>query len=202
MTAPVIPWVNEWSGEAGYDVRPCRYAGNRPALWQRHAPGTGAPRFRTKHLVRERKAIAESRCATCGEPSTEGDRWVFPLGDWVGNGGLLILDDPPTHRACADLAMTLCPFAQRYFQGLGISAFRLTGQAKPIVQSASRDEVQAHYGLTVGCDRVVTFMTAGILETDVAEGRAFRDAYWRLFHNLREDRRPPVTTSIELEGVF
>lgn len=102
-----VPWNAAWTGEHRYEVRNCRYAGGRPAIWQPFQPGDGKPMFAAPHMVRQRKSIAEMRCTVCGEKTPEDDRWWFRLGH--GREGWLMTTEAPVHRRCADYALTVCP---------------------------------------------------------------------------------------------
>lgn len=107
-----VPWNAAWTGEAGCEVRPCRYAGGRLAVWQPFKPGVGRPLFALPHVVRQRKSIAEMRCTVCGHRTQPDDRWHFALGDecTLSNGDPgLMTTEAPVHKACADLALSLCP---------------------------------------------------------------------------------------------
>lgn len=104
---PKVPWNAGWTGEEGYEVRPCRWAGGKMALWSPHRPGVGRPLFARPHMVRQRRSIAEMRCTVCGEKTPPGDRWWFKLGTMTD--GYLMTTEAPVHRACADYALTVCP---------------------------------------------------------------------------------------------
>lgn len=115
MTRPFVPWAVAWEGEMDYDVRPCEFAGDRPALWQPAAPGVGRPLFERLQIVRSRQAIWEDRCPICGECTDEDDRWWFPS---LGRGDIQREDgttwawatlNAGYHRACGHSAMDACP---------------------------------------------------------------------------------------------
>lgn len=105
------PWNASWTGEDRYEVRPCRYAAGRPALWQPFKPGEGSPMFAKPHVVRQRRSIAEGRCTVCGEPTVEGARVFFPRGSWVLEAGHVFwaTTEAPVHPYCAELALKVCP---------------------------------------------------------------------------------------------
>lgn len=107
----VAPWNAMWSGEDRYEIRPCRYAGGRMAMWQPTAPGVGRPMFAEPHCVRQRRSIWEMRCTVCGEKTPADDRWWFALGQRVGDH--FMTPEAPVHRRCAELALTLCPHLKR-----------------------------------------------------------------------------------------
>lgn len=104
---PSVPWNAGWSSEERFEVRPCRYAGGRLALWQRHARGVGAPIFAKPHSVRQRRSIAEMRCTVCGEPTVADDQWWFGLGTKLG--AQFATTEAPVHEACAHHAHRVCP---------------------------------------------------------------------------------------------
>lgn len=101
-----VPWNAGWSAEERYEVRPCRWAGGRLALWSPHKPGEGRPIFAKPHMVRQRRSVAQMLCTVCGEP-TKTDRWWFGLG--AIQEGYFMTTEAPVHRRCAELALTLCP---------------------------------------------------------------------------------------------
>lgn len=102
------PWNASWSSESRVEIRPCRWAGNRLALWSPHSPGQGRPIFAKPHPVRQRRSIAEMRCTVCGEQTSSADRWWFGLGSHLENGWFATTESP-VHRRCADLALDHCP---------------------------------------------------------------------------------------------
>lgn len=102
-----VPWNAAWSGEERWEIRPCRYAGGKRALWQPHTPGAGRPIFAKPHMVRQRKSIAEMRCTVCGERTPANDRWWFKLGEL--REGWFMTTEAPVHLACARHALTVCP---------------------------------------------------------------------------------------------
>jgi hypothetical protein len=103
----LVPWNASWTGESRYEVRPCRWANGRRAMWSPHAPGVGKPVFAKPHFVRQRRSIMEMRCTVCGEKTSADDRWWFKLGDF--NEGWFMTAESPVHRACAELALEHCP---------------------------------------------------------------------------------------------
>lgn len=103
-----VPWNASWTGEDRYEVRNCRWAGGKPAMWMPHAPGVGRPIFAKPHMVRQRRSIAERRCTVCGEKTTVSDQMWFPRGSWTPEG-LWMSTEAPAHRNCAAIAMQLCP---------------------------------------------------------------------------------------------
>jgi hypothetical protein len=114
LNSITVPWVVSWSDEQAFDVRPCRWAGGAPALWQRHAPGSGRPMFEDLHVTRARRAVAQFLCAVCGQPTDAGDRWWFckgktdlPRAD--GTCWPFATANSPLHRRCAELAAEACP---------------------------------------------------------------------------------------------
>ena len=102
-----VPWNASWSSEDRYEIRPCRWAEGRLAIWSPHSPGVGKPLFAKPHMVRQRRSIAELRCTVCGEKTEPNDRWWFPLGH--RQEGWWMSTEAPVHSACADVALQLCP---------------------------------------------------------------------------------------------
>lgn len=129
-----VPWNAAWTGEHRYEVRPCRWADGRLALWSPHLPGQGKPVFARPHMVRQRRSIAELRCTVCGEKTPPNDRWWFKLGQM--QDGYLMTTEAPVHRACADFALTVCPHLrgrendlERLPRGYGITFSIIGGPA-------------------------------------------------------------------------
>lgn len=112
----LVPWNASWTGENSYEVRNCRWAGGKPALWSPHAPADGKPIFAKPHMVRQRRSVAEYRCTVCGEKTVATDRWWFRLGDRI-DGWAFATTEAPVHRVCADLAMKVCPHLQSLGNG-------------------------------------------------------------------------------------
>lgn len=103
-----VPWNAMWSGEdKQFEIRPCRFIHNMPAVWQPHRPGTGRPMFAEPHLVRQRRSIAEMRCTVCGEKTERRDRYWFEHGQH--HEGWYMTTEAPVHLACARHAMKVCP---------------------------------------------------------------------------------------------
>lgn len=107
MIGQTVPWNAAWTGEAQYEVRPCRWVGGKLALWSPHRPGEGKPIFAKPHVVRQRRSIAEMRCTVCGEKTPPADRWWFGLGRL--EDGWLMTTEAPVHRVCAEHALRVCP---------------------------------------------------------------------------------------------
>jgi hypothetical protein len=106
-----VPWNAMWSGEMRYEIRPCRWASGDLAIWCPHAPGVGRPIFARPHMVRQRQSIVRMLCTVCGKPTQPGDRWWFALGHYEDRW--FMTTEAPVHRACADLALELCPHLKR-----------------------------------------------------------------------------------------
>lgn len=106
-----VPWNAAWTGEDRHEVRPCRYAQGKLAIWQPFAPGDGRPVFAKPHSVRQRKSIAEMRCTVCGDQVPEDDAWWYPRGGW--QDGWWMSPEAPVHGRCADLAAHACPVLRK-----------------------------------------------------------------------------------------
>ncbi len=111
MSGPAVPWNASWSSEEEYEIRPCRWASGKRAVWQKHSPGIGRPQFAKPHMVRQRRSIAELRCTVCGEKTPADDRWWFQLGRI--QDGYFMTTEAPVHRVCADYALTVCPHLKK-----------------------------------------------------------------------------------------
>ncbi len=105
------PWNASWSAEDRCEIRPCKYAGNRLALWSPFKPGEGKPLFAKPHMVRQRKSIKEMRCTVCGELTTPDNRWWFPFGDYRDDWW--VSTESPVHLKCAELARHFCPVLRK-----------------------------------------------------------------------------------------
>lgn len=108
----LAPWNVTWTAEDSYEIRPCRWAGGKLAVWSPHKPGEGAPIFAKPHMVRQRRSIAEMRCTVCGEKTPGHDRWWFRLGNLIENGWFATTE-APVHYQCAKLAERVCPHLRR-----------------------------------------------------------------------------------------
>lgn len=104
----VVPWNASWTAEDQYEVRNCRWAGGKPAIWSPHQPGVGRPIFAKPHMVRQRRSIAEMRCTVCGERTSWPDRYWFRLGQKI-DGWAFATTESPVHYQCAEIAMEVCP---------------------------------------------------------------------------------------------
>ena len=108
----IAPWNASWTGEDAYEIRPCRWAGGKLAVWSPHKPGEGRPLFAKPHMVRQRRSIAEMRCTVCGEKTDPTDRWCFGLGNFIENGWWAT-SEAPVHYQCALTAQRVCPHLKR-----------------------------------------------------------------------------------------
>ena len=111
MIGVTVPWNAAWSDEERYEVRPCRYAEGRLAMWMPNSPGSGRPMFARPHFVRQRRSIAMLICTVCGEPTPQDNRWWFAMGDYMDRW--FATTEAPVHRACAELALEKCPHLRR-----------------------------------------------------------------------------------------
>lgn len=107
-----VPWNASWSDEAEYELRPCRWADGRIAVWSPHRPGSGRPIFAKPHFVRQRQSIARYLCTVCGEHTPTNDRWWFAHGEFI-EGGWFTTQEAPVHHKCALLSMDVCPHLRR-----------------------------------------------------------------------------------------
>ena len=114
------PWNACWTAEDRYEIRNCRWAGGKPAVWSPHYPGVGKPIFAKPHMVRQRRSIAEMRCTVCGERTGAGcfDRWWFGLGDTTVPRFAFTTTEAPVHHDCARSALRQCP----HLRALGVVA--------------------------------------------------------------------------------
>jgi hypothetical protein len=103
----LVPWNAQWSGEQRYEIRPCRWAAGRLAIWQPHSPCVGRPVFAKPHSVRQRQSVARFLCTVCGDPTPPKDRWWFGHGEF--REGMFMTQEAPVHRICAEIALSKCP---------------------------------------------------------------------------------------------
>ncbi|MFX4223503.1 MAG: hypothetical protein ACMVO3_22525 [Thalassobaculum sp.] len=144
------PWNASWTAEDSYEVRPCRWAGGKLAVWSPHKPGEGKPVFAKPHMVRQRRSIIEMRCTVCGEKTTPADRWWFGLG--VKQEGYFMTTEAPVHRACADLASKLCP----HIRSLDLTASRFPASPFVVLKAlVGGPAVERDFGLRITPDRPV-----------------------------------------------
>lgn len=111
ISAITVPWNAAWSSEEQFEVRPCRWADGRSAMWMPHSPGVGMPVFAKPHFVRQRRSIVQMLCTVCGEPTPKNDRWWFALGEYRDEW--FMTTEAPVHRVCADHALIKCPHLRR-----------------------------------------------------------------------------------------
>lgn len=119
-------------------------------MWSPHSPGEGRPIFAKPHMVRQRRSVAEYRCTVCGEKTPEHDRWWFRLGNTLP-GWAFATTEAPVHRACADLALTVCP----HLRALGDGPVRWdppTAVVKAIIGGATTDR---DFGLQLNGRKIV-----------------------------------------------
>ena len=143
-----VPWNAMWSGEDRNEIRPCKYAGNRLAIWSPFKPGDGKPLFAKPHNVRQRKSIAELRCTVCGG-QTEGDRWWFPFGDF--RDGWWTSTEAPVHLKCADIAMSRCPI----LQSRGVDPIIFPTGHTVLFAMIGGDAVERDFGVRTGMKPIV-----------------------------------------------
>jgi hypothetical protein len=106
-----VPWSVSWSSEKRYEVRICRWAYGRRAIWQPHSPGVGLPIFAKPHNVRQRMAVRKMLCPHCGKPTSPDDRWWFSRGRFIE--GFYMTTDIPLHHECALISAQHCPILKR-----------------------------------------------------------------------------------------
>lgn len=144
-----VPWNASWTGEDHYEVRNCRWAGGKPAVWSPHHPGDGKPIFAKPHMVRQRRSIAEYRCTVCGEKTPTWDRWWFGLGNTL-NGGFATTE-APVHGECAAKALRLCP----HLRTLGVTPERFPRPDAVISAIVGGPRVADDYGLDLRGGKVI-----------------------------------------------
>ena len=101
-------------------------------------------------MVRQRRSIVEGLCTVCGEKTSWPDRWWFGLGAPIP-GYAWATTEAPVHRACADLALQVCPHLRR----IDATPTRFPAPdavARAIVGGAATDQ---GFGVLIGNRRVV-----------------------------------------------
>lgn len=107
----IVPWNASWTSEARYELRPCRWAGGKLAVWSPHKPGEGKPVFAKPHFVRQRQSIAKYLCTVCGEHTPTSDRWWFGHGEY--REGMFMTQEAPVHHVCGELSLEKCPHLRK-----------------------------------------------------------------------------------------
>lgn len=151
------PWNASWSGERPFGVRPCRWANDRPALWQPHNPGCGRPLFAVPHMVRQRMSIVRLICTVCGGPTPPDDRWWFGLGEYVGD--YYMSTEAPVHRLCADHALNVCPHLKK--QNCAGDLARFPAGHQVIASMIGGDLVEKDFGVTLRGRSIVGALKLG-----------------------------------------
>lgn len=147
-----VPWNAGWTSEERYEIRNCRWAGGRLALWSPHNPCEGKPVFAKPHMVRQRRSVVEMRCTVCGEKTPDDDRWWFKLGNFIQNNSLFATTEAPVHRACAEHALTVCP----HLRGREDDLERWpTGQTRIVAAIVGGPATERDFGLKIRPQGVV-----------------------------------------------
>lgn len=146
-----VPWNAGWTSEERYEIRNCRWAGGRLALWSPHSPGEGKPVFARPHMVRQRRAIAELRCTVCGEKTPEGDRWWFKLGNFIESGRWFATTEAPVHLTCARHALKVCP----HLRGKEADLEPLPGGPRLSLAIVAGPATERDFGLTIRPEGVI-----------------------------------------------
>lgn len=135
---PTFPFVFSWTEEQMFEIRPCRWAGQRRAVWQPHKPNMGRPEFTNTesggsafHVVRMRKAVMEDLCTVCGQSvDTSGVLWMNIISDpLMSDDGWASLRFPLFHLECIQHALNGCPFLRAGFGGFAPYRGKIRKQA-------------------------------------------------------------------------
>lgn len=138
-----VPFVVRWSGERSAampvvlrpDGRGIRYADERAydrdgqgVLWWRlpSQPGRGRPVFGQVHSLRQRLAMTQLRCQTCGAPADRngaGVLWIIDASAGELRPGREDTAHPPVCRPCARGSVTACPHLRAAFTAVRVRAF-------------------------------------------------------------------------------
>lgn len=147
----LVPWNAQWTGEARFEVRPCRWASGQLAIWSPHLPGEGRPIFAKPHPVRQRRSVAEMLCTVCGRPTPAGDRWWFALGEHRDEW--FMTTEAPVHRACAELALENCPHLKR--NGCAADLTPMPGGYSILESIVGGADFENEYGVKTAGRRIV-----------------------------------------------
>jgi hypothetical protein len=145
----LVPWNASWSSEDRYEIRPCRWAGGRNAVWQPHTPGDGRPIFAKPHNVRQRQSVSRFLCTVCGKETPANDRWWFSLGRITD--GYFMTTEAPVHRCCADLALKVCP----HLRGRSDDLSRFPSGYSVMQTIVGGPSMQDDFGLNIVAGRTV-----------------------------------------------
>jgi hypothetical protein len=150
MTGLLVPWNASWTGEDAYEIRNCRWAGGKPAIWSPHRPGERKPVFAKPHMVRQRQSVARMICTVCGEPTRPSDRWWFGLGNKIDHWALATTE-APVHRSCADHAQKVCP----HLRALGQKPMRWTPPDAVVAAIVGGPNTDRDFGFALGQRKVI-----------------------------------------------
>ena len=100
--------------------------------------------FKTPHLVRQRRSVAQMLCTVCGEPTVANDRWWFRHGEPRKEGWMTT--EAPVHRACAEEALGLCP----HLAGSEGHLERFPGGHSVMAAIVGGEECERDFGVMIG----------------------------------------------------
>ncbi len=109
-----LPWTAPWTGERRFWLQPSEGFPGLTEIVQATAPGEGEPMLSGMNVMRQRLGVTRLLCHVCGKPTPKSDRYLFPTATGtflpMANGEQRYVSHlPPTHAACAERAMRLCP---------------------------------------------------------------------------------------------
>jgi hypothetical protein len=107
-----VPYVAAWSSETEPYVRPCQFAGGRPAIHRRGRRGDGTPLFGKMDERRVRRVIVEKLCQVCAQPLRANGGYVIDIPHSYENGHPII-NEPAACERCFNEAVLLCPGISR-----------------------------------------------------------------------------------------
>lgn len=144
-----VPWNAAWSAEERYEIRNCRWAGGRLAIWSPHSPGEGKPIFARPHMVRQRRSITERRCTVCGEKTPDDDAWWFKKGNFVDQW--FATTEAPVHKVCSEHALKVCP----HLRGREADLEPFPAGARVLMAIVGGPATEKDFGLKIRRDGVV-----------------------------------------------
>jgi hypothetical protein len=146
-----VPWNAGWTGEHHHEIRPCRWAEGKPAMWQPHRPGDGRPVFAKPHFVRQRQSVSRMLCTVCGEHTPPADRWWFQHGE--RRDGLFMTTEAPVHHECALVSLELCPHLRSTPAKQALSKF--PGGYQIVVSMLGGQRTEHDFGVKLGRGRLI-----------------------------------------------
>jgi hypothetical protein len=107
-----VPWTVSWTQELEKGtVKPCPFAGGKPAFYAPEAIGMGKPAFGKMHPQRQRKAAWNGLCDICARPLKAKTKLsLSSVHPTMTNAGMrLLVHEPLCCITCAKISLQKCP---------------------------------------------------------------------------------------------